>query len=100
MKSFKFKGFVIVFFILMFIQFLIGLIDILMFQTNNEPSPITSNLIAIISFPVSLINEDLPFYISHDMLMVVVYWIINLMIQSAFVYATYVIITRIKNRNI
>ena len=81
----------------MVIQFLIGLIDILLFQANNDSSTITSIIITICSLPISLINRDLPFYVSEDLIMVLLYWIINLIIQSVFVYVILIVVNKIRS---
>mgnify|MGYP001113942043 CR=1 FL=1 len=98
MKKFKLKVFIIIFSIIMVIQFLIGLADVLLSQANNELSSITSILITICSLPISLINKNLPFYVSEDLLMVIIYWVINVTIQSMIVYGIIRVYKRLKNR--
>jgi hypothetical protein len=99
MKKFKLKNFVIIFFITMLIQFLIGLADVLLSQANNELSSITSILLTICSLPISLINRDLPFFVSENIMMVVLYWGINLFIQTVFVYSVLIVVKKIKSRD-
>ena len=98
MKKFKFRHLVIICFILMLIEFLIGLADVLLFRANNESSLITTTLIEIFSLPISLINRDLPFYVSEDFYMIALYWTLNVMIQAMFVYVVLRVFRRLKNR--
>lgn len=98
MKNFKFKSVVLIFFILLAIQFLVGLIDILIFREFNQSSPITSLLISIFSLPIRLINSDLPFYVVEDMYMIVLYWVLNVIIQAMVVYGIVKVFKRLKNR--
>ncbi|WP_179018632.1 hypothetical protein [Winogradskyella forsetii] len=97
MKKFKLKEFVIVFLVLMVIQFIIGLAEILLSRANNDLSSLTSIFLDIFSYPISLINSNLPFYVSEDLFMVVIYWIINVIIQSAFVYGFIIVIRKIRS---
>jgi hypothetical protein len=83
----------------MLIQFLIGLADVLLSQANNELSSITSILLTICSLPISLINRDLPFFVSENIMMVVLYWGINLFIQTVFVYSVLIVVKKIKSRD-
>lgn len=98
MKNFNFKSFVIIFFIIMTFQFLVGLIDILLFREYSQSSPITSALITIFSLPISLINKDLPFYVAEELYMLSLYWILNVVIQSMAVYGMIRVFKRLKNR--
>jgi len=97
MKRFKLKDFLKVFLFLMVIQFIIGLVDIILSQANNELSSITSIIITICSFPVSLINRNLPFFISDNLFMVGLYWIINVIIQTVFVYLILVVLKKMRD---
>ncbi len=99
MKKFKLKEFLIVFFVLIVIQFIIGLSEVLLSRANNELSSITSMLLDICSYPISLINSNLPFYVPEDLFMVVIYWIINVIIQSVFVYAVLIVLRKIRSEN-
>jgi len=96
MKKFKFKELVKVFFLLMVIQFIIGLADVLLSRANNELSSITSLLITICSYPLSLINSNLPFFVSESLFMIGLYWLINLIIQTVFVYLILIVIKKMR----
>jgi hypothetical protein len=98
MNKFKLKSLIIIFFILMLIEFLIGLTDVLLFRVNNESSLITTTLIEIFSLPISLINKDLPFYVSEEFYMIALYWTLNVLIQAMFVYVILKVFRRLKNR--
>lgn len=98
MKKFKLKHLMIIFFILMLIEFLIGLADVLLFRANNESSLITTMLIEIFSLPISLINKALPFYVAEDFYMVALYWALNVLIQAMVVYVILKTVVRLKNR--
>ena len=83
MKKFRVKRFVFVFLILMLIQFLVALADISLYQSDNALSSVTSTLMSIFSMPIGLINQGLPFYINEDLPIKVIFWIINLFLQTA-----------------
>lgn len=97
MKKFKLKELIKVFLILLIIQFFIGLADVLLSQANNDLSKITAILISICSFPLKLINSDLPFFVSESLVMKGIYWMINLIIQSVFVYAILIVIKKLRS---
>ncbi len=97
MKKFKLKEFVIVFLVLIIIQFIIALSEVLLSRANNDLSSVTSKLLDICSYPISLINGSLPFYVSEDLFMVGLYWVINVIIQSAFVYGFIIVIRKIRS---
>ncbi|GAA4244626.1 hypothetical protein KO504_00645 [Winogradskyella psychrotolerans] len=96
MKKFKLKELVRVFLFLLVVQFIIGLADVLLSQAHSELSSITSLLIAICSYPLSLISSDLPFYVSESILMVILYWIINLMIQAVILYIMLIVVKKMR----
>ena len=85
MKKFRLKRFIIVFFIFMVIQFLVGLADISFYQNNNELSSISNMLMTVFSLPISLIHRGLPFYINEALPIKVLFWVINLLIQTAII---------------
>jgi len=82
----------------MTVQFVVGLIDILLFQEHNQSSSITSLIISIFSLPISLINSNLPFYVPEDLYMIVLYWILNGIIQAMILYGVFKVLKRLKNR--
>ena len=98
MKKFKLKSFLIVFFVLMVIEFLVGLADVFLHRSKNELFKVTSIIMSVFSLPISLINRNLPFYVAEDLYMRVVFWTINTLIQAMFVYGFIVFVTRLKNR--
>ena len=97
MKKFKLKELIKVFLFLLIIQFFIGLADVLLSQANSELSSITAILVTICSFPLTLINSDLPFFVQESLLMRGLYWIINLVIQAVFVYGILIVIRKIRS---
>ncbi|EDP70257.1 hypothetical protein FBALC1_05858 [Flavobacteriales bacterium ALC-1] len=96
MKKFKLKIFVIIFFILLVIQFLIGLADVLLSQADSELTSFTSILITVCSFPINMINRDLPFYTNEGTGAAIIFWIMNLIIQATIVYGFKRIYKRVK----
>lgn len=99
MEKYKLKYLIYIFFVLMVIQFIIGLIDILLSKGNSDLTSITSVLISICSIPLSLINSKLPFFVSESFVMVLIYWSINLIIQSALVYGVLLVIQKMRQSN-
>ncbi|RED38230.1 hypothetical protein DFQ10_11151 [Winogradskyella eximia] len=98
MKKFKLKELLKVFLFLMVIQFIIGVAEILLSQAQSELSSITSILVRICSYPMSLIDSDLPFFVSENLFMIGLYWMINLMIQSVILYLILVVINKIREK--
>ena len=96
MEKYKLKYLIYIFLILMAIQFVIGLVDILLSKADSDLTSITSVLIAICSVPLSLINSNLPFFVSENFIMVLIYWAINLTIQSVLVYGVLLVIQKMK----
>ena len=80
----------------MVIQFLIGLTDVLLSQSQNELSSISGILITLFSFPLSLINSNLPFFTQEELYMLGIYLIINLIIQAIVVYVVILVIKKIR----
>ena len=97
MKKFKLKELIRVFFFLLVIEFIIVLADVLLSQANMELSSITSMLLTICSFPISLINRDLPFFVHESLVMVGIYWIINLIIQAVFLYLVLIVVRKMRS---
>ncbi|NRD20533.1 hypothetical protein HNV08_10785 [Winogradskyella eckloniae] len=96
MEKYKLKYFIYIFFTLMAIQLVIGVVDILLSKAESDLTSITSILVSVCSLPLSLINSKLPFFVSENLLMVLIYWGINLVIQSVFVYGVLLVIQKIK----
>ncbi|WP_299110567.1 hypothetical protein [uncultured Winogradskyella sp.] len=99
MEKYKLKYLIYIFLALMAIQFVIGLVDILLSKADSDLTSITSLLISICSIPLSLINSKLPFFVSENLFMVLIYWAINLTIQSVFVYGVLLVIQKMKQSN-
>lgn len=99
MEKYKLKYLIYIFLTLMAIQFVIGLVDILLSKLDSDLTSVTSVLISICSIPLSLINSKLPFFVSENLLMVLIYWVINLIIQSVFVYGVLLVIQKMKQSN-
>lgn len=95
MKKFKLIGLLKVFSFLILIQVVIGLADIFLTQSNSELASVTTLLITICSYPIGLINSNLPFYVSEDLLMVGLYWLINVIIQAVFVYLVLIVLRKV-----
>ncbi len=68
---------------LMIIQFLVGLADVLFYQNENELFEVTNKVMSVFSLPIGLIHKGLPFYINEALPIKVVFWVINLFIQTA-----------------
>ena len=79
----------------MLVEFLVGLLDVFLTQSNSGLSTITSWLMFIFSMPISFIRRDLPFYAAEGAVVGIFYWVLNLLIQTAIVY---VVIELCKNR--
>ncbi|MBC3846929.1 hypothetical protein H8K90_11105 [Winogradskyella echinorum] len=96
MKKLKIKLFLKIFFILAFIEFLTALADVLLSQANSGFTTITSKLMLIFSLPISLISRDLPFYTNEGYTAAILFWIMNLIIQTTIVYGIIRVYKRIK----
>lgn len=97
MKKFKLRELIRVFLFLLVIEFIIGLADVLLSQANMELSSLTSMLLNICAFPISLINRDLPFFVSESLVMRGIYWIINVIIQSVFLYLVLIVVKKMRD---
>lgn len=94
MKKFKLKDFIKVFLFVMVGQVIVILTEILSSLAEVDLSSVTSVLLVICSFPMSLINTNLPFYVSDNLVMIGIYWIVNVLIQAVFVYLVLVVIKK------
>jgi hypothetical protein len=70
----------------MIVQLVVGVIDILLSNANSSFSEITSFIISVFSFPLSLISRNLPFYSGEGLLVTLMFWGLNLIIQSSAIY--------------
>lgn len=96
MNKKKLKLFLKIFFILLVIQFIIGMIDVLLSDADNSFSAITSFTITIFSIPLSLISENLPFYSGEGLYVTIMFWTLNLVIQTLAIYGSLRILKKIK----
>lgn len=86
MNKKKLKLFLKIFFLLLVIQFLIGMTDVLLHNADSSLSSITSFIISIFSLPLSLISKNLPFYSGEGIHITLMFWALNLVIQTLAVY--------------
>lgn len=96
MNKKKLKLFLKIFFLLLVIQLIIGVIDILLSNADSSFSSITSFVISIFSFPLSLINKNLPFYSGEGIHVTLMFWTLNLVIQTLAIYGSFRIMKKIK----
>ncbi len=96
MNKKKLKLFLKIFFLLLVIQFIIGMIDILLNNADSSFSSITSLIISIFSLPLSLISNNLPFYAGEGIHVTLMFWALNLVIQTLVIYGSIRIMIRIK----
>lgn len=99
MKNLKLKSVIIVVIALMLIQVIVGVADVYVLEDHPELSNITSTLIAIFSLPISLINVNLPFYVAEELYMILLYWVLNVVIQAIVLYGIFKVFKRLKNRS-
>lgn len=96
MRRFKLKELLSVFVFLMVVQLTIGIADIFLAKAGSDLSSITAILISICSLPISLIDSKLPFFVSENLVMVGLYWVINVIIQAVFAYLLLIVVRKMK----
>ncbi len=96
MNKKKLKLFLKIFFLLLVIQFIIVMINILLNNADSSFASITSFIISIFSLPLSLISNSLPFYTGEGILVTLMFWILNLAIQTLAIYGAIRIMIKIK----
>ena len=96
MKKRKLKLFLKIFFLLMIVQLVIGLVDILLNNAGSSFSEITSFIISIFSIPLSLISRNLPFYSGEGIYITLMFWGLNLIIQTTAIYVLVRMVKRMK----
>lgn len=79
----------------MLIEFLVGLLDAYLAFYNSDLNTITSWLMFVFSLPISFISRDLPFYAAEGTVAAILYWVLNLLIQTTIIY---VVIELFKSR--
>lgn len=87
MNKFNFKLFFKLFFLLLIIQLTVGLLGAFLEFSNSNLSTITSMLLTIFSLPINFISSDLPFYAREGTTASILYWILNLFIQTVILYS-------------
>ncbi len=96
MNKKKLKLFLKLFFLLLIIQLLVVLTHVLFNSADSSLSAITSFIISIFSFPISLISTDLPFYSGEGVFVILILWTLNLVLQTMIIYGGIRMIKRIK----
>ncbi len=96
MSNRKLKLFLKIFFLLLVIQMIIVIADVALSNADSSFSAITSLIISIFSFPISLISRDLPFYSGEGIYVMVLFWTLNLVLQTMIIYGCIRMIKRIK----
>ncbi|MFP4845658.1 hypothetical protein [Winogradskyella sp. PE311] len=92
----KRKPFFRIFLILLVIQLIIVLVDHFLANGNELFSSITEPLITLISFPINLISPSLPFYSGEGLHISLLFWGLNVAIQSAAFYVCLRMFKRLK----
>ena len=87
MRALKGKLILKIFFLLLFLELLVGLLDAYLAYNNSGFETITSWLMLAFSLPISFISRDLPFYVTGDIIAAILYWLLNLLLQTAIVYS-------------
>lgn len=93
MKKFKTKNFAIIFFTLLIIQFVIVYLNV-----KLDVKEITSPIISIMSLPIGMVNENLPFYVRESLYIKIIYWMINVFVQTTFIYMGIRAFIRLRNK--
>ncbi|MCT4628411.1 hypothetical protein [Winogradskyella sp.] len=98
MKKLKLKPFIIIFFILMVIQFIIVYVDVQLTKSESSLTSITNPVITIFSLPINGIHRNLPFYVHESLYIRAMYWVVNLFIQSAVIYLGILSFKRVRKK--
>jgi hypothetical protein len=96
MSKKKLKLFLKIFFLLLIIQLIIVVADVLLTNADSSLSEVTATIISVFSFPLRLINRNLPFYTGEGFLLTLMFWVLNLVIQTMPIYAYFRVIKKIK----
>ncbi|WP_339754562.1 hypothetical protein [uncultured Winogradskyella sp.] len=96
MNKRKRKLFLKIFFILVIVQLIIGFTDILLTSAASSLSSITSFMLTIFSFPIGLISRNLPFYSGEGIYVTLLFWALNLILQTIAVYVFFRLVKRVK----
>lgn len=98
MKPINKKVFATIFISLLVIQFLIVLADVMLTKNDSSLISITNSIIEFFSLPISAINRNLPFYVREPLYVKAVYWLMNLLIQSAIIYVALRMFKRLRKK--
>jgi hypothetical protein len=96
MNKQKLKLFLKIFFLLLIIQAVIVLVHVLLNGSESLITTITSLMITIMSFPLNFISDRLPFYSGEGIPITIMFWILNLGIQTMVIYAFFRIKKKLK----
>jgi hypothetical protein len=96
MNKQKLRLFLKIFFLLLVIQLLIIVADVQLSNTDSSLSAITSFIISIFSFPIRVISPDLPFYSGEGIPVTLIFWMLNLVLQTMAIYGGIRMIKRVK----
>ena len=96
MKNKKLKLFLKIFFLLVLVQLVVIIAELTLGDLNGLMASIISVLLTIISFPLSIISAKLPFYSGEGIPVTMLFWVLNLTIQTLIIYGVFRIIKRIR----
>ncbi len=96
MNKRKLKLFLKIFFLLLAIQLVVVILHILLNNADNSLASITAMIISVISVPMSFVSRDLPFYSGEGIFVRLLFWGLNLTIQTTAIYAGVRIMKKIK----
>ncbi|WP_299367841.1 hypothetical protein [Winogradskyella sp.] len=98
MRKLKLKSYVIIFLILLVVQFLIVFADVMLTKNGSDLVPVTDQIVEFFSLPISIINKNLPFYVRESLYIKVLYWLMNLFIQSSIIYLGWRTFKRVRKK--
>lgn len=96
MNKQKLRLFLKIFFLLLVIQLIIIVADVLLASADSSLSSITSFIISIFSFPIRVISPDLPFYSGEGIPVMLIFWMLNLVLQTMAIYGGIRMVKRVK----
>ena len=92
----KLKIFLKIFFILLAIQLIVGISDIQLNNADSSLSTVTYLLLTVFSFPLSLISPVLPFYSGEGIFITLMFWGLNLILQTIAIFIGIRIFNKLK----
>ncbi len=96
MNKRKLRLFLKIFFLLLVFQLIIIGAHVLLTNADNSLSSITSVIISIFSFPIRIISPDLPFYSGEGIFVMLIFWTLNLVLQTMAIYGVIRMVKRLK----